>query len=42
VSRSGLPIGVQASAAWGGEPALLSLAYELESAGAFRTLAASG
>lgn len=34
-SRSGLPIGVQASAAWGGEAALLSFAYELEGDGAF-------
>jgi amidase len=34
-TRSGLPIGVQASAARGGEAALLSFAYELEGDGAF-------
>ena len=37
VASNGLPLGVQFSAAEGGEATLLGLAYELEAAGAFRT-----
>lgn len=37
-SRSGLPIGVQLAAPHGGEARLLALAYELEAAGAFRSV----
>jgi amidase len=38
LSRTGLPIGVQLAARHGGEAKLLAVAYELEAAGAFRTL----
>ncbi len=40
LSRTGLPIGVQLVARHGGEAKLLAVAYELEAAGAFRTLGA--
>ena len=38
VTRDGLPIGVQLAAGPGGDARLLSLAYELEGSGAFKTL----